>query len=239
MKWFTRQKVAIIGAVVALLAIMVAILITVSTGKNKPKNAEQKPKISSMKKSVEKEESSISSSSSSVQSEPASTSSEEAPPVEPAPAEPEPAPAAKVMDVEQIKNGDFSSIAGTWFNAENSTSLTITQNSILVSNSMVSISIGSDFTMTCATDARFNNNHTFKPDPNLYSKGGYAFRGYASNGTSSQGVLMGFYPVGCLYPFNVYDGKSAYLPSDASREMILFWVGQNTPDARVDLYYRQ
>lgn len=100
MKWFTRQKVAMIGAVVALLAIMVAILITVSTGKNKPKNAEQKPKISSMKKSVEKEESSSSSSSSSVQSEPASTSSEEAPPpaADPAPAAPaepeqQPAPA--------------------------------------------------------------------------------------------------------------------------------------------------
>lgn len=100
MKWFTRQKVAMIGAVVALLAIMVAILITVSTGKNKPKNAEQKPKISFMKKSVEKEESSISSSSSSVQSEPASTSSEEAPPAaaDPAPAAPaepeqQPAPA--------------------------------------------------------------------------------------------------------------------------------------------------
>lgn len=100
MKWFTRQKVAMIGAVVALLAIMVAVLITVYIGKNKPKNAEQKPKISSMKKSVEKEESSSSSSSSSVQSEPASTSSEEAPPpaADPAPAAPaepgqQPAPA--------------------------------------------------------------------------------------------------------------------------------------------------
>lgn len=100
MKWFTRQKVAMIGAVVALLAIMVAVLITVYTGKNKPKNAEQKPKISSMKKSVKKEESSSSSSSSSVQSEPASTSSEEAPPpaADPAPAAPaepeqQPAPA--------------------------------------------------------------------------------------------------------------------------------------------------
>ena len=112
MKWFTRQKVAMIGAVVALLAIMVAILITVSTGKNKPKNAEQKPKISSMKKSVEKEESSSSSSSSSVQSEPASTSSEEAPPpaADPAPAvpaepeqQPAPAPAPAPAEPEPVQ----------------------------------------------------------------------------------------------------------------------------------------
>ena len=110
MKWFTRQKVAMIGAVVALLAIMVAILITVSTGKNKPKNAEQKPKISSMKKSVKKEESSSSSSSSSVQSEPASTSSEEAPPpaADPAPAVPaepeqQPAPAPAPAEPEPVQ----------------------------------------------------------------------------------------------------------------------------------------